>query len=209
MSTTTIGWNEALPSDASVVGRDPPTRRSGWTAVSAGLRPALYWPPVDSSDSMGQLRPGNYRAYVGTASQSSNASTADSHARAFIATDSRRLFGLYASIAALGSSATLLAGTGRCLLSATTPASGGVWVERSGSIMHPLATSGTSSQVFTYPYSAMPTVMLTPSATQLVVSLSTVTTGGFTSRFSWFNGVSASTFTVHWRSLGTLEDTLT
>lgn len=193
-----ISWVETVPSATSLVGIEPRHLQSVWTAVATGLATNLYWPGSGggSDASIGRLKPGASRTYVDVIS---NSSVVNSQAtgRVFFATDSTRAV-LY------DSAGTYLFGT-PYLAEMHTP-SAFPWVRQTGQTVVASAGTPTSKSVsFADAYGAAPTVWQTFSNTNYLMAISTVTTGGFTSTFSWMGGGSQSLFTIEYWSLGTMS----
>ena len=197
MANLGSAWTETIPSDASIVGHEPPHLRSVWTSIGLGLGTNLFWPESGggSQASLGDLRPGGSRAFYDTASNSSSADTTRYLARAFLASDTSRLF-VYES------DRTLLAGT-PYLIEHGTAAGRGVWVETRGTEVVPSGSVATIN--FGIVYDATPTTVFTTfSQRSFSHFVSTLTAGGFVSSFSFTGPGSQSTVTIFWTSTGTI-----
>lgn len=200
MANLGSAWTETIPSDASIVGHEPPHLRSVWTSIALGLGTNLFWPESGggSQASLGDLRLGGSRAFYDVASQSSSADTTRQLARAFLASDTSRLF-VYES------DRTLLAGT-PYLIEHGTAAGRGVWVETRGQTL--VSSAGTPSLAtisFGLVYDATPTTVFTTfSQRSFTHFVSALTAGGFVSEFSFTGPGAQSDVTIAWTSAGTI-----
>lgn len=197
---TTLLWQEALPSDASAVGLDTPTIKSHWTAIADWLAVTRYWPVSGggSQASIGELKQGMSLAFFGAKSASSNTIGWYHTARAFADSATSRLY-VYES------TGTYLGATPFAVFNTTSgaPAVSGP-VARSGTTL--VSSAGTPTTI-TVPFSQVfdnpPFVMCTLSALSYVGgSASTVTTGGFTSQFSYYGPGAMSNFTLTYTAFG-------
>lgn len=195
--TTTIGWTETLPSDASAVGLAPPEIRSIWSSIAQGLGlngGPLYWPGTGggSEASAGQLQPGGLRAYHDTHSASSNAGTLDVIGRVFVASDRSRAY-LYES------AATRLLGS-RFLIEYTSSSKslGDVWVTQRGETAFAL---GTTTVTFATPFRAAPFVGGSCSQASTTLQFTPISATQFRSDVSTLGGT-ISDSTLYWWAIG-------
>lgn len=194
-----ILWNENLPSDASAVGlatRDLPTL---WRNLALGLATSFYWPGSGnaSETSIGELKAGKVRAFFEAQSASSNSNSDKLLARAFFASDTSRLF-VYES------NGTYLAGTPFYVEHLSNPVAG-AWIVQTGN--EEVAAAGapvTHNTSFTSTYASEPYVIQTLSHRTMIGGISVITTGGFTSVFSYFGPGAQSLFTIRWSAVGTM-----
>lgn len=198
-----INWVETVPSDGSAVGNAPTELASHWTAIGTWLGASLYWPGSGgaSQASAGELKLGQSLAFYGPQSASSNTIGWYHTGRGFLDSVTSRLY-------AYDSTGTYLVGTPFLVSHASGTVPGHAWVVQSGSTLVP--STGTPKQVivpFPSAYSGVAFVMTTLSSQSFVCgTVSSVTTGGFTSIFSYLGPDPQSAFTLYWTSIGTVYE---
>jgi hypothetical protein len=196
---STIGWAEALPSDASAVGRSPREIQSLWTAIGAGLSDdgPVYWPPTTSVVSIGACRPSMYRIYYGAKSLSSNDASADTQARAYFASDASQLYTYM-------SNGTYRVGSRGLVEYQTAPVADTTVVWQQGT--HDHVASGAEAVTFPTAFAAAPTVVhVRASNGSFLLGVSAIAADGFTSTASYLGpGAAGIGCTVTWSSIGTI-----
>ena len=204
MSTSTIGWAEGTPSNASAV--QPRDFRSLLTNLAQAIRGSLYWPGPggDSLASIGVLRPGGSAAFYGVQSLASGP-TLDHVGRAYLCSDTTRLL-------TLESAQVFFAGSPRLWEMATAYAGQNyTWVLARGAQTGCSAAAQSKNISFGVVFNGVPEVYTSVSEVSYIHGVSTITTGGFTSQYSYIPitfGVSSeagSDFTLYWESWGTVS----
>jgi len=199
-----IGWDEALPSDASATGRGAGEIRSVWRALSGGLNESLEWDGAVA----GQLRAGAAPSFVTTETNIASLweSNASSTGKLAFASDTSRLFTL--GIAA-NTGRAAFAGGPQVLEHADQVPQGFAWHIHSGasSLVAPDGTSlitysATGLGASVVSYETPPKVFVTSDNTDYLPITTLITGTNFTLRMRPIQEA-ASNANVRWVSSGT------
>ena len=194
---STINWNEGEPGDTESAGLGDDRIRSMKTSVREGLDNEHNWPSSGGANT-GYHRYGSARPYIGNQSL---VSSSGSDGRLMLTSDTSRFFGV-------GSAGTSFIG-GPTVISAgsypgSAPPQRSIWVEEFGLGR---TISGVTTIIFPNSgYSGVPYVyltLLTPAfATGAFVWLTDIQAANFTVGSRLTDGVTASSHTFTWRSVG-------
>lgn len=195
-----IGWDEGKPDGGDSLGQGDNEIRSLKTSLRQGLDTEHVWP--SGGGAAGVHRLGSARPYIGPQSLVSSTGT---DGRLFHASDSSQLFGV-------GSGGTVLLG-GPTVLSAGSFPGGAApqryqWVLEFGE-----GKTASGSTTITIPnsgYSGVPFVQITNKITNLITDggasimwVSGVGFGSFVANSRLTNGVTTSSHSFFWQSIGT------
>lgn len=194
-----ISWVETVPSGTSRIGDFPTFAKSTFTAVTTGINTSLYWDASGgaSAASAGGLKPGGSRAFFAAASASSVPSQGTG--RAFLCSDSSRLY-------VYDSAGTYLGGTSGYIEYQSGPPAGKDILMVSGSTSSTWA-AGIMDIPFPVTFASAPVVQVSlgtgisgvVKAYAIVQTASTTT--GFRSQVTAFSG-SPSGIMLHWTAIG-------
>lgn len=199
-------WKESLPSETSKVGISPPEIRAHKQAIAQWLGTWLEFPGSGNGSewSAGVFKAGASRALHAAASASSNADIGTLRGKAFLASDTSRLY-LY------DSSGTYCVGTPDLVEILNDGNANLAYIVQSGQSY--VSAPNNPHQNFSFSqngvtakrieFNANPIVLAHTSVdTRLLFGVSTISTGGFTSVASWFASGATSAYTVYWRASG-------
>ena len=200
-----LTWKETLPSETSKVGISPPEIHAHKTAIAQWLGAWLEFPGSGggSENSAGVLKAGASRALYGAASLSSNADMGTNKGKVYFTSDTTRLY-------AYDSSGTYCIGTPSLVEVLTDGDTNNAYVMQSGQSYVSAPNVNTKSYSFSHDgvsakrieFAANPVVVAYTSHTSILLGVSTVTTGGFSSTASWWGSGDTSAYTVCWRASG-------
>jgi len=195
----TIGWNEGSPADTDSAGLGDDQIRSLKTSVRVGLDSEHVWPSAGGDAGVHRL--GSARPYYDVQSL---VSSSGSDGRLMQTSDTSRLFHV-------GSAGTSLIGGPTVISAGSYPGSAPqrhYWATEFGE-----GRTATGSVLITIPnsgYSGVPYVQVTPKLTNLVTDggscilwVQGVGSGSFTVASRLTNGVTTSSHSFFWQSLGT------
>lgn len=200
---TLITWEESVPSDSSRAG-DSAHIRSIWENVAAWAGTSLQWPGSgggDSQQSAGWPRAGAPRTFAAPASLASTPAAVgnDYNGRLYFESDTSRLLLWTAS------GTTFVVGSRRGIHGPSGHAGDVTWVWQEGIRIAHRTDDAAVGTAFPSAYNGVPLVLLSASSSSLIVGVSSVTQGGFTSTISYFGPGAASDCTIFWSSLGTMS----
>lgn len=195
-----IGWNEGAPQDGDSAGLGDDEIRSLKTSVRIGLDGEHVWP--SGGGDAGVHRLGSARPYIGTQSL---VSSTGSDGRLMHTSDTSRLFGV-------GSGGTTFLGGPTVLSAGSFP--GGAAPQRYHWVMEfgegKTASGSTTIIIPNSGYSGVPFVQITNKITNLVTDggasimwVSGVGFGSFIANSRLTNGVTTSSHSFCWHSIGT------
>ena len=205
-----LNWKETLPSETSKVGISPPEIHAHKQAIAQWLGAWLEFPGSGggSENSAGVLKAGASRALHGAASLSSNAAMGTNKGKVYFTSDTSRLY-------VYDSSGTYCVGTPRLTEVLTDSDPMFAYVFQSGQSY--VASPNDPAKSFSFSkdgvsakwveFTTEPIVVAYTSHTSILLGISTVTTGGFTSAASWWGSGNTSAYTVFWRASGYTSNT--
>lgn len=201
----TIAWNESSPADADSAGGGDDAIRSLKTSIRVGLATEHVWPSAGGD--AGVHLPGSARAYFGTQSRVSSAGT---DGRVMWTSDTSNFFHV-------GSGGTAFIGGAKAISHVSFPGFAPpqtvAWVEDSGAQLN---SGGLETITFNAAFNGVPHVTVSAesaglpstraigltitnlSATQAIVNPVLIQTASVAQL------TTASVFTLHWRSIGTV-----